>query len=165
MSDEFSAVECQRLRRLIEEYGIRELGMQYAQLMDHAYYPRFIDLFAEDAILEFGPYGVWRGRDEIRRNYDKVYQDLGGKPFLSLHATCNHWVVLHNATQASGRRYLLDMQTTRAPEENPLLWLGVYDDDYRKIDGRWTFARISLQFLWPQRHLTEGFPGEFPPRK
>jgi SnoaL-like domain len=161
---EFTPEETKRLRRLLDIEEIRDVGMLYSQLQDNAYYDRLLDIFTEDALCEFGPYGTWRGHDEIQRNYAKVYQDLGAKPFSAMHANSNHWVDVLSPTKAVGRRYLMDWVTTKPANESPLLWLGVYDEEYRKVDGRWKIARTSLQFLWPRREISAGFPGNFSPR-
>jgi hypothetical protein len=52
--------------------------------------------------------------------------------------------------------------TEKTADENPFIYLGVYDDEYRKVDGKWLIASCTLQFLWPERHTTEDFPGIFP---
>jgi hypothetical protein len=100
MNEEFSAAERQRLRRLLDIEEIRDVGMLYSQLQDNAYYERLIDIFTEDALCEFGPYGTWRGHEEIHRNYLKVYQDLGAKPFPAMHANSNHWVDVLSPSKA-----------------------------------------------------------------
>ena len=161
---EFTPDEILRLRELLEVDAIRKLGLLYSQLQDHGYLDRLAEIFTVDAVCEFGPYGVWRGRQTIRDNYARVQVDLGGQPFAALHANAHHWVELTSPSTAVGRRYLLDMLTTRAPEQNPLLWLGIYDETYRKEEGTWKISRCSLQFLWPQRHVTPEFSEEFPPR-
>ena len=48
------------------------------------------------------------------------------------------------------------------PDRNPLVWLGVYDETYRRSDGEWRISRSTLNFLWPDRHTADGFPGAFP---
>jgi hypothetical protein len=160
---DFSPEEIRRLRELLEIEEIRKLGLLYSQLQDHGQLDRLAAIFTADAVCEFGPYGEWHGRDTIRANYAQVRIDFGGQPFFALHANAHHWVELTGPDQAVGRRYLLDMLTTRGPTENPLLWLGIYDEAYRKEDGCWKIARCSLQFLWPERHLSPGFSLEFPP--
>lgn len=160
----FTPEEIRRLRELLDIEDIRKLGLLYSQLQDHGQLDRLAEIFTADAICEFGPYGLWQGRETIRANYAQVQAGLGGGPFAALHANAHHWVELTGPDRAVGRRYLLDMLTARAPDENPLLWLGIYDEDYRKEEGRWKIARCSLQFLWPQRHLSAGFSTEFPPR-
>ena len=82
--------------------------------------------------------------------------------FMAMHATCDHFVELTGADTATGRSYLLEPMTETAAGENPFIYLGVYDEDYRKIDGQWLIARCSLQFFWPERHVTNDFPGGFP---
>jgi len=163
--NDFSPDEIRRLRELLEMEDIRKLGLLYSQLQDHSQLDRAAAIFTEDALCEFGPYGAWQGRDTIRANYGQVLIDFGGQPFFALHANAHHWIELTGPGQAVGRRYLLDMLTTRGPTENPLLWLGIYDEAYRKEDGVWKIARCSLQFLWPERHLSPGFSIEFPPHR
>lgn len=166
MSEQFSADELGRLRKLLEIEDIRQLGVLYSQYLDHDYLEQLVELFAEDAVCEFGPYGVWKGRDTIYANYVEVERtsgdNPGSKPFQAMHASVNHWVELTGPDTAVGRRYLLDLLTNKAPEEHPFIWLAVYDEAYRKIDGVWKIQRSSLQFLWPQKHLAGDFPGRFP---
>jgi len=53
--------------------------------------------------------------------------------------------------------------TDRPVEQNPLVVLGVYDEDDVKVGGEWKIAECRLQFMWPNRETTEGYPGPFPP--
>ena len=50
----------------------------------------------------------------------------------------NHVVALTGPDTATGMMYLLDFVTGDMMRDggNPLYWLGVYDEDYRKVDGR-----------------------------
>lgn len=164
MSD-FTPDEIKRLRRLLDVDDIKKLGLLYSQLQDHAYLDKLADIFTEDALCEFGPYGTWNGRQEIRENYAKVKEANGGSSFSALHANSHHWVEMTGPDTAVGRRYLLDLMTTRPRDESPFIWLGLYDEEYRKVHGQWLIARTTLQFLWPEKHITGDFPGEFPPRK
>jgi hypothetical protein len=163
MSD-FTPDEIKRLRRLLDVDDIKKLGLLYSQLQDHAYLDRLADIFTEDALCEFGPYGTWNGRQEIRENYDKVKEANGGSSFSALHANSHHWVEMTGPDTAVGRRYLLDLMTTRPKDQSPFIWLGLYDEEYRKVDGKWLISRTTLQFLWPEKHITGDFPGEFPPK-
>ena len=163
MSD-FTPDEIKRLRRLLDVDDIKKLGLLYSQLQDHAYLDKLADIFTEDALCEFGPYGTWNGRQEIRENYAKVKEANGGSSFSALHANSHHWVEMTGPDTAVGRRDLLDLMTTRPKDESPFIWLGLYDEEYRKVDGQWLIARTTLQFLWPEKHITGDFPGEFPPK-
>jgi hypothetical protein len=163
----FTAAELKKLRELLDIEAIRNLGVLYSQYLDHDYLEALAELFTEDAVCEFGPYGQWVGRKTIYENYVEVERTSGpapgSKPFQAMHANSNHWVELTGPDTAVGRRYLLDLLTDRKADEHPFIWLAVYDEAYRKIDGDWKIARSTLQFLWPEKHLTGDFPGQFPP--
>jgi hypothetical protein len=151
------------VEELLEIEAIRKLRVLYSYYLDAGELDSLVDLFAEDAVCEFGPYGVWQGKKTIRDNYEVVERPLIDKgPFQTLHANTNHWVELTGPDAALGRVYLIDL-SMGDPEKNPLIWLGVYDEAYRKIGGAWKIQRSSLQFMWPQRHLTADFPGKHLP--
>jgi ketosteroid isomerase-like protein len=150
---------------LLEIESIRKLRGLYSYYLDAGELAALLDLFAEDAVCEFGPYGVWEGKATIARNYEVVERPTIEKgPFQTLHANTNHWIELTGADTAVGRVYLIDF-SMGDPEKNPLVWLGVYDEAYRKVGGAWKIARSSLQFMWPQQHLTPEFPGQHLPIK
>jgi ketosteroid isomerase-like protein len=153
------------IEELLEIEEIRKLRIRYAYYFDAGEMDSLVALFADDAVCEFGPYGVWEGKGTIAKNYEVVARPIIEKgPFQTLHANTNHWVELTGADTAVGRVYLLDL-ALGDPDKNPLIWLGVYDEAYRKIGGAWKIQRSSLQFLWPKRHVTANFPGEAPPFK
>lgn len=114
----------------------------------------------------FGPFDEWGGsRQTIKENYQKVFESEARMEFGILHNNCNHWAELISPTMAVGRAYLIDVYTHRDPASNPIEWLGVYDIAYERIDGEWLIKRLGLQFLWPERQLTEDFSGPFPARQ
>ena len=49
------------------------------------------------------------------------------------------------------------------PPQGGSLLDGVYDEDDVKVGGEWKIAECRLQFMWPNRETTEGYPGPFPP--
>jgi hypothetical protein len=121
----------------------------------------------EDAVCEFGAYGEWRGRQAIRDNYAKVLAAIQA-PFDTLHVATNAFVRLTGPSSAVGRWYLIDYVTrqtpgvfeTRGGHDHPLLYLGMYEDEYRNVDGRWRIAHVTLHFLWPDKAYSGlGHPG------
>jgi hypothetical protein len=160
----FDGEEIQELRRLLELERIRKVRLLYSQLMDSGDIDGLAEIFAEDAVCEFGPYGTWQGRAQIRANYHDVFREA--VPYGGLHATTNQWVELTGADTAVSRTYLIDVVHEPDPRTNPVIWYGLYDEDYVKRQGVWLISRCSLQFLWPKRLLTDGFPpSRFPPVK
>ena len=63
-------------------------------------------------------------------------------------------VELTGPDTAKGRCYLIDLNLEDA-NENPLYLFGVYDDLYKKVDGRWLIYRTRIDFLWPTRNIME----------
>ena len=75
---------------------------------------------------------------------------------------CNHYVVLTGPDTASGRAYLLYVVTTVEADEQPIVWFGLYDEEYRKVEGHWLISKCSLQFLWPQKMTMPSFANPYP---
>lgn len=157
---ELTEQEITKLREMMEVDAIKKTKLLYSHLMDTTRVDDLANIFTEDAVCEFGPYGHWEGRETIRANYHQV--ESGANAFFAMHATCDHLVELTGPDTARGRSYLLEPATQKAADENPFIYLGVYDEDYRKVDGRWLVARCRLQFFWPERHISGEFPGDFP---
>jgi len=147
------------IEELLSLEEIRNLRIGYAAHMDAQDVDALAALFTEDAVCEFGSYGTWSGRRTIRENYVSVMAQVV-RPFDAIHVVTNPWVQLTSSDTAHGRWYLIEMLPTQHPEsglatqgghENPLFYLGIYEDEYRKVEGRWLIARVKLHFLWPER--------------
>ena len=154
MQHAFTGAEAARLRELLEIEAVRQMRLDYSLLMDQRDIPALMALFTDDALCEYGPYGTWRGRQVIENSYNAVFTGDLQAPFTSLHLNTNHRVQILSATRATGQCYLTDIATHVAADANPILWFAIYDEEYRKQGEQWKFARTSLQFLWPERHLS-----------
>jgi len=158
----FTPDEHWRLRQLLDEDAIRNLTLRYSHYLDHSYFERLKEVFTPNIVCEFGPYGTWEGIESFVANYTAVNQDMGGYPFVSMHANTQHWIEWQDSDTAVGRRQLLDFDLTRSADKNPLLWLGLYEDRYVRTTEGWRIATMRLSFFWPQRLVDEHFPGDFP---
>ncbi len=157
MTEPLSDSEIARLRSLLEVEAIRQLRIDYTAAMDERDMERLISLFTDDALCEYGPYGSWAGKQIILDNYRATFTGELAQPFTSQHINSNHNIQLLSDVQATGQCYLLDVLTHRPADENPILWFALYDEEYRKEKEQWKFARSSLQFFWPQRHVTGAY--------
>lgn len=149
------------VEELLERETIKDLRLAYAAHFDRNEIDKLMDLFTEDAVCVFGEAygGDWVGRDAIRANYLRAMAEIGAA-YNALHVVTNPWIEMTGPGTARARWYLLDFLTrqkpvnavaTRGGHDNPLLYLAVYEDRYRKDGGRWRIARTELHFLWPER--------------
>lgn len=147
---------------LLEIEEIRRLRLAYSNYFDGHDVEGLTTLFCEDAVCEFPAEfgGDWVGRDTIVANFAREMGRLG-EPYDTMHVVTNPWITITGAEEAHGRCYLIDLltrqqagsghSTTRGGHANPLYFLGMYEDEYRKEEGVWRFARIKLPFFWPDR--------------
>lgn len=143
----------EKLAELLDIEEIRNLRFQYAHYLDGNDIDKLDQVFSADATVVV-TVGSMHGIDEIRsglREAFKLYDrdQQGSYPFV--HAVTNHWVKLTGPDAAEGRCYLLDFETARKPDPNPLLLLGLYHDKYKRIDGAWRITHTSLEVVWPER--------------
>lgn len=138
-----------RLAALLDIEEIRQLRMRYARCLDSGDFEGFDAVFTPDAIVSV-TVGEMVGLAAIKTELAKAYRhyDRDGRghyPFV--HAITNHEVTLAG-DEATGRCYLIDFETASKPEPNPLLLLGIYADQYRRIDGVWRIAASQLDVVW-----------------
>jgi hypothetical protein len=160
--DSLSADEIRELRTMLEIEKVKKVKLLYSQLMDARDIDGLIQIVSDDAVCEYGPYGVWRGRQEILDGWTAVFKD--SQPYSGFHVTTNHWVEMTSPTTAKCRSYLVDIVHEPDPRTDPVIWYGIYDEDYVKIDGHWKVSFCRLEFLWPKRLVSAEFPRAMVPR-
>jgi hypothetical protein len=143
----------------IEE--IKKLRVLYSHYLDGNDMESLAGLFTTDAVCQTEG-EPWRGREEIKKALSAAFteydqQKLGSYPFL--HPVTNQWIELIDEDTAQGRCYLIDFFTQRAAAENPLLLVGIYADEYKKLEGKWYISRSRLDLVWPKRNGGGGYPG------
>lgn len=152
-----------KVQKLIDLEEIKNLRIKYAHFLDSNSIAELSEVFAVDAVVNVGQ-GEMQGREAIQAGLAQAFaqydrEQHGTHPFL--HAVTNQWVELIDADTAQGRCYLLDLHTvtnTNAQRDQWIL-LGMYADEYRRIDGRWYITRSRLDVAWPSRSIGGGHPG------
>lgn len=141
----------------------------YGYMLDKCYYEDIPGLFVPEGIARPEIYhdGVcYLGGDGVRRFYDFFKQrhaEGGNGPvegeFVD-HPMMQHVItVLPGNERAYGRsRTLVQMARHKDKAGGPLqLWgAGIYENEYRCVDGRWLFARINMTIYWAT-HFDEGW--------
>ena len=155
-TETFSAEEMAELRKLLDIEKIRKVKQMYSHLMDSRDIDALAEILTEDAICEFGPYGTWTGKAEIHAGWKAVFKDA--IPYGGFHATTNMWIELTGPDTAIGRTYLHDISNEPDPRSDPVVWYGIYDENFTRVDGQWKLSFCRLQFLWPKRIVADDFP-------
>jgi ketosteroid isomerase-like protein len=157
-SDELAA----RLDRVESELAIRQLPARYALAVDSRDLEALGELFVAD--VDNGAAG--RGRDALRRWFGQVLTHF----YRSMHLVSGHVIDFQDADHATGSVYC------RAEHEDGGNWVVmtmIYQDEYRRDDGRWCFVGRRLQpwyaadmFERPQEGGTfSRWPGAEPPHR
>jgi hypothetical protein len=164
----FTPQEITELRRLLDVEKVRKVAELYSHLMDGRDWEAMAELYAHDAVCEWGPYGSLKGRENIREQL--IAGHPGRLPYDGLHITSNLWVEITGADTAVSRNYLTDMWPSDeiGPIShdgypfNPIVLYAIYENDYRKREDEWLISRSRIQFVWPERIVSEDFPRALP---
>ena len=162
-----SSDEIRNLRKLLDVEEIKDLRLKYSYCMDARDLENLVQLFADDAVCRFGPYGEWGGRDNILKGYKETFEETLTTPFAGMHISTNHLVEISDPSTARGRAYLSDVITKNEDgsdiEEGKsnFLWFALYDERYVKLDGVWKIKVMDLHFFWPDRQVSEDVVKKF----
>lgn len=167
-SSPFTPDEIADLRGLLEIEKVRMIAQLYSQLMDSRDFSAMADLYTEDAICDWGPYGSLQGRDQIREQLIAAHP--GRLPYDGLHITTNLCIAMTGPDSAQSRNYLTDMWPSEeigpisheGYPANPVILYAIYENDYQKVGRDWKISRSAIQFIWPERITSDGFPRELP---
>lgn len=131
------------LQYLLDLESIKQLRYEFSWCLESSLPDELADLFTADGVVDVGPWGRMVGQDAIRRGYGRAYRDA--EPFTAMHAVTNPRIKI-DGDKSTGTWYLLDC--VLSDDVSPVKVIAIYDEDYRKIDGQWKIARLTLKFLW-----------------
>ncbi|GAA3864822.1 nuclear transport factor 2 family protein [Streptomyces sedi] len=134
-----------RLRQLEDREALRGLLMRGWRALDRKDWDSWIAHWAEDAVLDFGPWGETRGRRAIR---ERVEAAEAAYPAMQHHILNLHLEV--EGDRATGTGYMWFVAVTE-PEraDSPYAMGGPYDWEFRRgADGRWLMTRQRLGLWW-----------------
>ena len=155
-----------RLARLEDIEELHRLRYRYHELVNsNAFEDHAADLFTVDAVVDHGHMGVFRGREAITAFFAGAASGVTGSdsatepPFVKqfIHA---HDVRLddEDPDRANGVSFLEAKPIYRGES---FLVSGRIDDEYRRVDGRWLFAEVTVEY-WFMVPAREGWAS--PPR-
>ncbi len=127
-----------RVQRLEDRSEITELVHEYTRVFDMGDHDAMADLFATDALIDYGPAlgGEIRGRENIRTWLRGIYAFRRTSHHLS-----NVQITFDDEDRARGTCYVLAWHEWPDDRPNAVLY-GRYVDEYRRTDEGW---RISVR--------------------
>jgi len=168
LQERIEALE-RRAQALEDIHAVRTLQFKYGYYFDVCLYEQMVDLFAEDAELKFLN-GIYKGKAGVRRLYLGWLRELwtGGKEgprrgLMYEHLQLQDIVdIAPDGLTARGRFRSLMIGGWHESMENPppvpsQMWeAGVYENQYKKVDGVWRIWRFDYNMLW-QANYEEGW--------
>ena len=133
-----------RVEKLEARAEIGELASAYAVACDEHDMQRLLGLFTDDAVFDSpSQLMMASGVAEIEAMFVRMLSIRGP----AFHWTHDHFVRFDEARpdEASGM-VLSHAETT--PDDVVSIAAMRYEDRYRRVDGRWRFARRSIHFLY-----------------
>ena len=136
------------LDELVARESIRDLVARYNSYGDSGKFELLFDLFVDDIVMEIrsatGDVEVHEGRRRVEEIFTgtqaRVQSDEQHLASHIRHFTATHQIDLIDEDHASGRCYFAVI-VGNADEARGLDHWGRYVDEYRRVDGRWKFAR------------------------
>ncbi len=125
--------------RLADLAAIRDLVVSYGFAVDDRDWVRWRALYTDDATLDYTHSGGIAG------SVDEVAAWMPGATSIfvwSLHSVLTHEIRFTGADTATGRVHLFNRNGVEWDGAMELLDVGgLYQDEYRRVDGAWRFTR------------------------
>ena len=130
------------LQELVARESARDLVARYNACGDGDQLGEMIDLFARDAVMDVGEWGLHEGIDAIRAFFEGVRRPAGGDPAAERryirHFTATHRIDVDGPNRATGQCYFMVITA------HGLDHWGRYLDVYVTEDGAWRFGRREV---------------------
>jgi hypothetical protein len=128
---------------------IEDLMARYLFAIDYADWDAYVATFAEDGELEFAS-GKSVGREAIRtavtnfaKGIGRFYHTEDGQPAILRHVVLQSSIRVEG-DRAWGRTLWLEMANHGPGDEPKIGTYGLYEDEFRKVGGRWLIARRNV---------------------
>jgi hypothetical protein len=140
--------ELEELKAAINELrdieALKTLKSRYCHLVDARRWDELAELWTEDATCDYGFFGAYEGRDEI------VYKFFGeiveSASSFMVHMVHNPLIEL--AGDSAKGTWYLTAQTTNQPSNRAVWVMGLYRDEFKRVDGSWKISSLKFEFQY-----------------
>lgn len=133
------------VQQAVDIIEIGQVKSSYSWYYDTCDLEGLLSIFTDDAVCDFGPYGLWEGEDAIRQGYSKNIWPKDDR-FATVHNTTNP-IIEVNGDTATGKWFVLDNILGPA-NKHPLVMIATYTDEFRRVNGEWKISRVRMDFHW-----------------
>ena len=120
-----------RIALLEDIEAIKKAQARFLYLIDDEDWQGVASMFMEPAVLDLGPSGCYRGREEIAKFYRELPQSLP----LMVHMSHNP-IVEVKGDNATGEWYY-EVPATDAVANRAMWMVGKFEVEFAKINGEW----------------------------
>lgn len=133
------------LQRLLDRQSIVDVTVAYCRALDHLDWNLLGSCFAEDGVLDVGPWGVHHGRQAIVDLCRPLFPGFD----RTQHIVANH-VVRVDGDTASATCALVAEHLLRASElgGDQTTTRGIYHDELVRTADGWKIAHRRLEIVW-----------------
>ena len=140
--------ELEDLRAAVDELrdieAIKTLKARYCHLVDAGCWDELAELWTEDATCDYAFFGSYNGRDEI---VNEFFRELvASASSFNAHMVHNPLIEL-TGDRAKGTWYLT-AHTTNQPSNRAVWVMGLYRDEFERIDGSWKISSLEFEFRY-----------------
>lgn len=135
-----------RVARLEDEASIRRLKWRFCSYTDQTRVEEWLSLLTEDATISAGlPHqDADHGHEELRKRIEGIRDE--NRRFMSHFA--HNPVIEVDGDEARGHWYFSCLIVFA--DETVTWLLGEYDDEYRRVDGRWKIHSVAITIRYRQ---------------
>jgi len=132
------------LEELRDIEALKTLKVRYCHLVDAARWDELAELLTEDATCDYGFFGRYTGRDEI---VDRFFRELVTSA-SSFNAHMVHNPLIEISGDSARGTWYLTAQTTIQPANQAVWVMGLYRDEFRRVDGSWKISSLEFEFKY-----------------
>ena len=126
--------------RWADRLAIHEVRARYNHFYDNKDLEAFLSIFTDDGLLQLGPAGWAKGKDELRA---ALAGPMAAADFAA-HFTTDEMTDFTGPGTARGTSRFA-VHTGRDPA---IEGAGTYHDTYRRVDGVWKLASRTIEFFY-----------------
>lgn len=132
------------IQKLNDVNDLKQLKARYCHLVDSNDWDELETLWTEDAVCDYGFFGAFNGREDIINGFFRGL--VANASSFSAHMIHNP-IIEVDGDSASACWYVT-AHTTLQPHSQAIWMMGLYHDQYKRIDGEWKISSLKVDFKY-----------------